>query len=438
MKVLIVDREGYMLNFALRCREAGHEVRWGVGPLKTGDRNEIGDGFGLDKRRDWQGSMRWADLIVLPDNASYMAELEVFQRRGYPIFGPNCEVTEWETIRQRGQDVLDAVGVKLIPCHKFRRPAEAMAFLRSNPNRYVSKPDHDGGNKSLSYVGKSAKDLMYMLSYWEKNSSIKSDFVLQEFCPGIEVAVGGWFGRGGFSSWFLENFEHKKLMNGDIGVNTGEMGTVMQYRQDSRLAEYLLRPLEGMLYRARYTGYIDVSVIVGEDGVPYPLEFTTRPGWPLFQIQQSLHPDPCGWMFDLLEGRDTFSPSEKVAVGVILAIPDFPYSRLTKKVTSGYPLYGWDKIPPNNLHIDEVKMGEAPGDDLEVEPIPVTAGDKVCTISGNARTVKGAQKAAYKHVKLLELPNSPMYRTDIGDRLKKQIPKLQSYGWCEGWDYGEV
>jgi len=53
-----------------------------------------------------------------------------------------------------------------------------------------------------------------------------------------------------------------------------------------------------------------------------------RPGWPLFQIQQALHKgDPAEWMLDLLDGKDTLKVSKDIACGVVVSIPDYPYSR---------------------------------------------------------------------------------------------------------------
>jgi phosphoribosylamine--glycine ligase len=437
MNILLIDKGGYFLDFALRCRAAGHAVRWFLGKLKGGDRNPQGDGFGLDKRTEWETSMRWADLIVLPDNSVYMAELEVWRRRDFPIWGPNVETAGWELNRETGMAVLAEAGCELIDQHKFRRVAEAMEFLRANPRRFVSKVNDDNDSKALSYVAKSPKDMMFMLEKWDKQGAIKSDFIFQEFVPGIEVAVGGWFGKAGFSPWFLENFEHKKLMNGEVGVNTGEMGTVMKYTRESALARYFLEPLEGQLYRSGFTGYIDVAAMIAKDGTPYPLEFTTRPGWPLFEIQQALHPDPCQWMYDMLCGGSTFSPKADVALGVVMTMPDFPYCNSPQKDKEGYPLYGWEKVPEKNLHLTQVRMGEAPGDNLEKEPVPVTTGECVCTVSGTGKTVTKAKAAAYKNLDHLELPNSPMYRTDIGDRLKDQLPKLQRHGWMTDWEFGE-
>jgi phosphoribosylamine---glycine ligase len=435
MNVLLVDRGSYFLDFALRCKRAGHAVRWWKGKTKSNDRSVVGDGFGLDVRPDWEPSMRWADIVLLPDNSTLIEPMRKYWKGGFPIFGPNETCAEWELNRDVGAKVFEDCGIETIPAHKFKSIGDAAEFLRANPARYVSKVNDDNDSKALSYVSKSARDMMFMLDRWKKLGLLKGEFIFQQFIKGTEVAVGGWFGPGGFSEWFLENFEHKKLMAGDIGVNTGEMGTVLKYTKESALAEALLRPLEGHLYRAGYVGYIDVAVMVAADGTPYPLEFTTRPGWPLFEIQQALHPDPVEWMGDLLDGKDTFHPRTSVAVGVCVTMPDFPFCATPQKEKCGFPLYGADDIPEVNFHPSQVMIGTAPNEGLVPEEVMVTAGECVCTISGVGSTVEAAAKKAYRHVKMLELRNSPMYRNDIGKRLERDLPEVQKHGWCAGWEY---
>lgn len=438
MKILLIDKGGYFLDFALRCIAAGHEVRWWLGRFKNGDRNPQGDGMGIVKVPDWHSSMKWADLVLLPDNSTMLEELRAWRKRGFPIFGPEEETAEWEMNRGKGMQILEEVGIQTIPSVTFKRIAEAKAYLMQNPRRFVSKLNDDNDTKAMSYVSKSPRDMLFMLEKWEKLGSMGCEFVFQEFIPGVEVAIGGWFGRAGFTSHFLENFEHKKLMTGDVGVNTGEMGTVLRYTEDSPLAETFLRPLEGHLYRAGFTGYIDVALMIGKDGKAWPLEFTTRPGWPLFEIQQALHPEPVEWMKDLLEGKDSFKPSKEVAVGVCVMMPDFPFCATPKKEKFGYPLYGEEKIPRRYFHPSQVMMGEAPSDNLRKEPCLVTAGECVATISGTGRTLEAAQAKAYKHVKMLELPNSPMYRVDIGDRVPEAVEEISHHGWINDWPLEEL
>lgn len=439
MRILLIDASSSFLDFALRCEAAGHEVRVFMGPLKDGSRSPVGDGL-LQKVPEWQPSMRWADLILTSDNVKYLKELEGFRARGFPIFAPNTEVTDWELLRGVGQRVFEEHGIPCLPSTVFKTYDEAIEFLRANPEkRYVSKPTGDA-DKALSYVSKSSQDMLFMLEHWKRKLKAKVPFLFQEFTPGIEMAVGGWVGRDGFLGYFLENFEFKKLMPGEVGVNTGEMGTAMRYvtAEESLLAREVLLPLEAALIRAGYTGFIDVSVIIDKKGTPWPLEFTSRPGWPLFQIQQALHPVPAQWMRDALSGMDTFEPSQEIAVGVVVAMPDFPYSHLTRKEVTGFPVWGMTVKNRYNIHPCEMMLGHAPtlkDGKLSEEPMLVSAGDYVLVTTGTGESVCEAKEEAYAVLKGLEIPNSPIYRIDIGARLEKQLPELQALGYATAWDW---
>lgn len=439
MKILLIDPSSSFLDFALRCEAEGHTVRVFMGPTKKGERSTVGDGL-LTKVPEWESSMRWADLITVSDNVKYLHALEPYRREGFPIFACNLECSLWELERGTGQKVLENAGIECMPSVEFTDYDKAIAFVRKTMKRYVSKPSGDA-DKALSYVSKGPADMIFMLEYWKKRGKIKAPFLLQEFVAGVEMAVGGWFGLNGFSKYFLENFEFKKLMNGEVGVNTGEMGTCMKYctLEESKLAQMVLKPLEGALFRAGYTGFIDVSVIVADDtGLPMPLEHTCRYGWPLFQIQQALHTEAAQWMYDSLHGQDTFEPLPEIAVGVVVAIPDFPYTTMINKDVAGFPV--WGITPKNrwNIHPAEMKLGKAPvvkGGGIAEESMLVTAGDYVLVVSGIGKTVEKAKDEAYGRLKELEIPNSPMYRTDIGCRLEKQLPKLQKHGFATSWRY---
>ena len=407
---------------------------------KTFERISIGDGL-VHKVPTWEGSMNWADIVLISDNCRYMKKLEGYRDRGFPIFSANLEGTSWEMNREKGQQVLEAAGIECLPNHRFTKWDDAIAFQMNNLNtRYVCKPCSDV-DKALSYVSKSAKDMIFMLQHWKRTIKKPCPFIFQEFCPGIEVAVGGWVGRNGFLGHVLENFEFKKLMNGEKGPNTGEMGTVMKYVpfSESKLAMELLAPVEAELIRCGYTGYIDVAVMLGTEGsrkgMLNPLEFTSRHGWPLFCIQQILHGDVAGWMKDALDGRDTFQPEPDIALGVFVAMPDFPGHYLKEGQLSGFPVWGLSTENRFYFHPFNMKLGQGVDDKGSPVPMMVTAGNAIATVTGCGKTVQAAKRDAYEHLGQLEIPNSPMYRTDIGDRLEKQLPILQKYGYCTSWIY---
>jgi phosphoribosylamine--glycine ligase len=126
---------------------------------------------------------------------------------------------------------------------------------------------------------------------------------------------------------------------------------------------------------------------------------------------------------------------DTVAIGVVLSIPDYPYSHLTRKEVVGVPIYGvtasmWEWIHPCEMMLSETV--NRMGDEYVHMPMPATAGDYVLVVSATGLTVVDARDRAYRRLKRLSVPNSPMYRTDIGNRLSKQLPKLQRWGYARG------
>jgi phosphoribosylamine--glycine ligase len=223
-------------------------------------------------------------------------------------------------------------------------------------------------------------------------------------------------------------------------VATGEQGTVLRYVDSSRLAKKVLSPLAAFLRTANYVGYVDVNCIIDDDGHPWPLEFTMRPGWPTFQIQQELHEgDPLQWLYDLATGKDPkIFKLDTIALGAVLSIPDYPYSHLTRKEVTGIPIYGITPALRPHVHLCEVMAGEAPvTENLKIvrRKTPVTAGDYVLVVSSTGDTVNAAARTTYGRLKKLLVPNSPMWRTDIGLRLKQELPKIQAHGFATGMLY---
>lgn len=421
MRILIIDYNALNLHFAMQAQTQGHEVRLFSPPRLKGKDNLVGRGL-VPLTRAWEPSMRWADLVVMSDNSKGMYALDQYRRRGFPIFGPTAETASWELDRAKGQSVLQACGISIADSHRFNSFSKAAAFAAAQGKRFVVKPNGDV-DKALSYVPKGKDDLAYMLERWARTHEGRPDFVLQEFIPGVEFAVGGFFGPRGWSGPWLENFEHKKLMAGDNGPNTGEMGTVLKYVGESKLADEVLRPLEPELFRQGYTGYIDVAVIVDKRGRPWPLEFTCRFGYPLWPIQQILHPDRAEWMLGLVRGEDMLRPYEDVATGVVVAIPDFPYDRRPLEQVAGYPVFGAEDKGAR-IALDGVMRGP--------EGL-VTANTAPITACGRAPTVREACERAYAEVSNVIIPNSPMWRDDIGEKVKDRLAKLREHGYAEEW-----
>ena len=440
MNVLLLDNMDMFLDFSLRCTKAGHYVRLCISrDHKTGKRCAIGDGL-VEKieNEQWQKHVNWADLIVTSDNLKWLPELDRLRRKGFPYFGPSAEAADLEITRGTGQEFLKKCGIEIIDYETFTDYGKAEKYVLAQDKRLVCKPDGDK-DKALSYVSKSPRDMVFNMQRWqEMNKGTVGRFMLQEYVEGTEFSVAGWLGKEGFSKYQEECFEFKKEMNDDYGVNTGEMGSAIKYVEDSALARELLFPIESELMKMGCTGSVCVSCMVDENAQPWPTELTVRLGWPSFCITQNLHPDPCEWMVDLLDGRDTFKPNLDHAIGVVMALPPFPYTQPddAKKVT-GIPVWGLDEDNPYRDCISPCALmaGEAPGEDPAVnERCMVSAWDYLCIASGCGSSIREAKDEAYKAVKSLQVPCDIKVRTDIGD-CEKELHKLQEHGFAEGWKW---
>jgi phosphoribosylamine--glycine ligase len=352
---------------------------------------------------------------------------------------------EWELDREIGQKVMQECGLKTIPGKTFHDYDTAAAYVKKQGVAMVSKPSGDG-ERAMSYVSKNAADLVYMLQRWSKvdkyrKAAKEMGFILQEKVNGIaEMAVGGWFipGVGWSKAGWVENFEHKSLFAGDLGVSTGEMGTIVRVVKKSKLADMMLKPVTEHLHKIGYVGYLDVATIIGEDGTPWPLEFTCRDGWPIrHNLTSLIEGSQSQWMLDAINGKDTLKiKTDVVSASVVMALPDFPYSHVTNRELCDIPIYGAEDT--GHVHFSEVMLGAAPrevnGKVVDL-PGPVTAGDYTLVATGQGETVSGARRSVYSALKKISVPNSPFYRIDIGVKLRKQLPELQRLGFATGMEF---
>lgn len=423
-----------VLDWSMRCQDAGHQIKWYVPTLER--ESYVGKGIvtRVNDPLDWY---KWADLIVYTDNTKWLNIVEMMRREGWPVISATSESASWELDRSKGQGIFRKCGIPVLPEKEFGDYDSAIAFVKKTMKRYVSKPNGIETDKALSYVSKHPADMIYMLERW-KRAGKRMKFILQEFVGGTEMAVGGWFGPGGFMCGWCENFEHKKLATGNLGPNVGEMGTVLWYSKQSKLADMVLKPCEKMIAATGHVGYIDVNCIIDDKGQPWPLEWTTRSGWPTFNIQQAIHQgDPAEWLVNLALGQNDSPPFRLncPAAGIVMAIPDYPYSHATQKEVTGIPVYGLDRMDKANIHPCQMMMGTAPIEKdgkITSEKMLVTAGDYVMLVTGTGQTIKLATAQAYDRLSKIEIPNSPFYRTDIGrGAFLEKLRAIQAKGFAK-------
>ncbi len=83
-------------------------------------------------------------------------------------------------------------------------------------------------------------------------------------------------------------------------------------------------------------------------------------------------------------------------------------------------------------------MGHAPtdqGEDVVDKPCWLTAGDYVLVASGLGDSVRQSRGRAYRILEKIQVPASPFWRPDIGQRLKEQLPEIQKHGYASNMSF---
>src|SRR5215471_954409 len=201
MRLLIIDPQGAALDLSWRAQNAGHKVKHFI--TQKEKTKHIGRGM-VDVIEEFEPWARWADLVFLADNTRHLIQTDAMRDAGIPVIGPTRELSRWELERDEGMRVLRAHGIEVPASQEFNDYDKAIAYVKREQRRFVSKPSGDA-DKALSYCSESAADMVFMLERWKRLGKLKSPFILQEFIPGTEMAVGGWFGPGGFNRGWCEN-----------------------------------------------------------------------------------------------------------------------------------------------------------------------------------------------------------------------------------------
>jgi phosphoribosylamine--glycine ligase len=392
----------------------------------------------VERVPDWHSSVPWADLIIAGGNGKWLRELDIIRKqRGTLMIGGNYDASQWELDRMAGMAAFKKARIPTPPFRQCMNLDEAIACVADVNEGFACKPCGSVGDKSLSFVGKTPEETLWRLKRWKRSGKqFPGGLMVQKLVKGVEFAVGAWVNQNGFVDGIEENFETKRMFAGDVGPNTGEMGTVMRLVRQSKLFEKVLKPLEDRIVGMGYTGNIDVNCIIDEDGTPHPLEWTSRLGWPSTNIELALHKsDPIEFLACVASG-DT-PPTRQlntVAVGVVMAIPPYPMGHERTEEVVNVPIWGVTPGIEDNLHFCDVMLGTAPSG-VTQEPHLATAGSYVLVSTGVGETVVKARNEAHRVLERIRIPASPFWRNDIGSRLRSEIPKLQEHGYARGLDY---
>jgi len=424
-KFLFVSIEALNGDLAWQLKKEGHVVKAYIKCKTDGD---VFNGF-IEKVDHWEAHKDWADVIIF-DDIGFGAVAEKLRKQGKLVIGGSDYTDKLEIDREFGQAEMKNNGINVLPSWQFSDYDEAIKFIKDNPARYVFKPCGNlvSSEKALLFLGEDedGKDLLELLeqnkNIWRKKAPL---FILQKFIAGVEVAVGAFFNGHDFIYPINVNFEHKRIFPGNIGPFTGEMGTLMYWSGSNNLFRATLEKMLPNLQKSGYVGYVDINCIVNGRGI-YPLEFTTRFGYPTIQIQLEGISMPNGeWLYRLAKGEDFELKTKRgFQVGVVIAVESMFSDAIDSETVNLYhDLVVSFKNPASidGIHLFDVKI------DNGIWRIAGTSG-VLLVVTGSGTTVKDARSMAYGRIKNIIIPNM-IYRTDIGASWAVDSDRLHTWGY---------
>ena len=421
----------------LRLVEAGHEVKVYV---ENSDYHDVYAGM-LTFTSDWQSELEWIrragqDGIILFESATKGSIQDALRQDGYQVIGGSALGDMLEGNREFGQKILQKIGMKIANSFRFTDYDKAIDHINNTNKRYVYKSNGANSERTRNYIGmaEDGSDLVSLLKHYKSQMTAKLnelDFILMEYISGIEIGVGAFFNGEQFLQPACLDWEHKRFFNGNLGELTGEMGTVVTYRGANLIFERSLLHLESILKDSGYCGYINLNMIANAEGI-WPLEFTSRFGYPGFCICAALQQDPWEAIFKrMLKKTSLFIATDSgFAVGIVLNVPPFPYSYGYELLSKGLPILFQPSISETdkqNIYFSEVALE---GSSL------VTSGaiGNVATVVGTGNTIEQARMQANYLAEKIIVPNI-RYRQDIGTNLHLlELKQLADWGYINVTD----
>ena len=420
---LFVSYDALISDVAWQVVKEGQNAKYWI---RDADAKDVADGF-VPKCENWEDEVDWADVIVFDDVLGMGTWAADLRKKGKRVVGGTPYSDRLEDDRTFGQEELKKHGVSIIPFQEFTSFDEAINFVQANPNRYVIKPSGEAQNyKRLLFVGEEedGKDVIQVLEAFKKTWADKVKvFQLQRRVTGVEVAVGAFFNGKTFMSPINVNFEHKKLFPGNIGPATGEMGTTMYWSDANKIFGATLKKMEARLSEEGYVGYMDVNCIVNAQGI-YPLEFTSRFGYPTISIQQEGISVPMHeFLYGMASGTLTeFKTKRGFQLGVRIVMPPFPFNdEVIHNTYTKDAVIMFKKKNLDGIHIEDVKL-------VKDEWVIAGKSGVVMVVVGTGQTMKQAQAQAYSRISNIMIPGM-YFRNDIGDRWFEDADRLHAWGY---------
>jgi len=420
MKVLIIGGGGREHALAWKCAAEAGVTEVLVAPGNAGTGAEARVRNVAVAAEDIAGLVKLAlaeavDLtIVGPEGPLVAGVVDAFAAAGLKCFGPTRLGARLEGSKSFCKQFLQRHRIPTAAYRTFTHDTFDAAYVRSRPLPLVVKASGLAAGKGVVIAAtheaalRAARDM-----FGGQFGAAGTEVVIEDFLQGEEVSFIV-MADGTHVLPLATSQDHKRLLDGDAGPNTGGMGAyspapIVTPALHGRIMREVIHPtLRGLATEGTpYTGFLYAGLMIAADGTPNVLEYNCRFGDPETQpVLSRLRSDLTRLCLAALAGRLDSAQAEwdsRAALGVVLAAAGYPDTVRTGDVISG--LEAADALPGKVFHAaTRTEHGGV-----------ITSGGRVLCAVGLGATVGVAQRQAYTIAQVIDWQGM-QYRRDIGYR----------------------
>src|SRR5258708_205181 len=286
MKILVIGSGGREHALVWKLAQSPHPARLWCAPGNAGIARERLSKNGEAVKRvglspeDLPGLVSFAQKekgafrVVGTDNPLALGIADVFQKHGLRIWGPNQKAAQFESSKAFSQGFMERHGIPTAKSGTFDQAVGAMAYADSLGGCCAVKADGLALGKGVLIcrgMAEARRAITEMLS-GNLVGAAGRRIVVQELLEGTEISLHA-ICDGRTTRLFPTAQDHKRALDGDLGLNTGGMGT---YTPTPFVSERELVDLGKAILDPWQRGCLDEGIDFR--GILYPGVMLTRTG----------------------------------------------------------------------------------------------------------------------------------------------------------------
>ena len=369
--------------------------------------------------------MLGSDLVVIGPEAPLAAGLaDRLRAEGRAVVGPSAAAAQLEASKAFAKEVMAQAKVPTAPSETFTDLDQALGYIDAHAEPLVVKASGLAGGKGaiVCATRREAAAAVGSMLRERRFGAAGSVVVIEAFLEGEELSVLGL--TNGTEIEFLPPAQdHKRLLDGDRGPNTGGMGAYSPVALATpellaRVRDQVCLPVLAELDRrgTPFSGVLYAGLMVGPTGDVSVVEFNCRLGDPEAQVVLPLLEDGLTDAFWQIAHGDAPAPlpvAERAAVTTVLAARGYPDT----------PEKGAAIAIPADLP-DGVTVFHA-GTVLDADGTLRVAGGRVLTVTATAQSFTDAQEHSREAAARIDFAGK-QFRSDIGWREQERRAET---GW---------